>query len=243
MFNRAGLVLLVATSAFLGSVNPARAQQTLNFTFGYFTVHGEDARPACSPPSSTDCDVLVKDRQFLSFDVDDFNGATVGGEWLVPFGQFFEGGAGIGFSRRTVESVYTNFVDADGTELNQDLRLRLVPIAFTIRFLPTTQSSSIQPYFGAGVGIINWRYSESGEFIDFSNGRRTVFRDTFVGTGSAAGPVALGGIRFAGEHATGGFEIRYQKAEDTLPSGEFAASKIDLGGWSYLFTAGVRFGG
>ena len=109
MFNRAGLVLLVATSALFASVTSARAQQTLNFSFGYFTVHGEDARPACSPATSTDCDVLVKDRHFLSFDIDDFNGATVGGEWLVPFGKFLEGGAGVSFSRRTVPSVYTNF--------------------------------------------------------------------------------------------------------------------------------------
>jgi type 1 fimbria pilin len=242
MFNKAGLVLLVATTALFSSVTSARAQQTLNFTFGYFTVHGEDARPSCSPAASTDCDVLVKDRQFLSFDINDFSGATVGGEWLVPFGNFLEGGAGISFSRRTVPSVYTNFVDTDGTEVDQDLRLRLVPIDFTVRLIPTGQSSPVQPYFGVGVGIVNWRYSESGEFINFSGGQRTIFRDTFVGTGNATGPVVLGGLRFVGDHATGGFEIRYRKAEDTLPEGEFAASKIDLGGWSYLVTGGVRFG-
>src|SRR5215208_3466052 len=77
MFNRAGLVLLVATTALIAPVTSARAQQTLNFTLGYFTVHGEDARPSCSPATSTDCDVLVKDQQFLSFDIADFNGATV----------------------------------------------------------------------------------------------------------------------------------------------------------------------
>jgi len=242
MFNRAGLVLLVASIALFSSVAPARAQQTLNFTLGYFTVHGEDARSACSPSSSTDCDVLVKNRQFLSFDIADFNGATVGGEWLVPLGRFFEGGAGASFSRRTVPSVYTDFTDPDGTEVDQDLRLRLIPIDFTVRLIPTGQSSPVQPYFGVGVGIINWRYSESGEFIDFSNGRRTIFRDTFVADGNQAGPVALGGLRFVGDRATGGFEVRYHKAEGTLPAGDFAASKIDLGGWSYQVTGGVRFG-
>jgi len=242
MFNRAGLVLLIASTALVASVRSAHAQQTLNFSLGYFTLHGEDARPACSSASSIDCDVLVKDRQFLTFDIKDFNGATVGGEWLVPFGRFLEGGAGISFSRRTVPSVYTQFVDPDGSEVDQDLRLRLIPIDFTVRLVPTGQSSPVQPYFGAGLGIVNWRYSESGEFIDFSGGRRTIFRDTFVGDGNATGPVALGGIRFVGDRATGGFEVRYHKAEGTLPSGEFAASKIDVGGWSYLVTGGVRFG-
>ena len=242
MFNRAALVLLTATTALFASVTSARAQQTLNFTLGYFTVHGEDARPGCSPATSTNCDVLVKDRQFFSFDIADFNGATVGGEWLVPFGNFLEGGAGISFSRRTVPSVYTAFVAPDGSEVEQKLRLRLIPIDFTVRLIPTGQSSPVQPYVGVGIGIVNWRYSEFGDFIDFSGGRRTIFNDSYVGTGNATGPVALGGIRFVGDRATGGFEVRYHKAEDTLPEGEFPASKIDLGGWSYLFTGGVRFG-
>ena len=37
-----------------------------------------------------------------------------------------------------------------------------------------------------------------------------------------------------------GFEIRYQHAKGDLGS-DFAAPKIDLGGWTYNFTAGVRF--
>jgi hypothetical protein len=194
------------------------------------------------PATSTDCDVLVKDRQFLSFDIDDFNGATVGGEWLVPFGNFLEGGAGISFSRRTVPSVYTNFVDTDGTEVDQDLRLRLVRSTSPSAWFRPVNRRRCSRTSASASSIVNWRYSESGEFIDFSGGGRTVFRDTFVGTGNATGPVALGGLRFVGDHATGGFEVRYRKAEDTLPAGEFAASKIDLGGWSYLFTGGVRFG-
>ena len=56
----------------------------------------------------------------------------------------------------------------------------------------------MQPYIGAGLGIINWRYVESGEFIDFGAGR-VIFRDTFVESGSNVGPVVVGGIRFAGD--------------------------------------------
>jgi hypothetical protein len=241
MFKRAAFITLIGAAIVFGGSRPARAQQTVNFTIGYFTPHGEDARPACSPPESTDCDVLVKNLQFLSFDVSDFNSFTVGGEWLVPFGQYFEGGAGLSLSRQTVPSVYSNFIDPDGTEVDQELHLRMIPIAFTIRALPLGQRSPIQPYIGGGLAVINWRYSESGEFIDFSGGRRTIFRDTFVDDGNATGPVALGGVRFASDRATAGFEVRFQKAESDL-SNDFTASKIDLGGWSYQFTAGVRFG-
>jgi hypothetical protein len=222
--------MLVCT-AMLVSAQPARAQQTLNFTLGYFAPLGQDAR--------VEGDVLNENITFLVFDIDEFRGASVGGEWLVPLGQYLEGGAGISFSRRTVPSVYQDFVDPDGTEIDQELRLRLVPTAFTIRFLPTGQRSPVQPYFGAGLGIINWRYSETGEFVDFGAGDE-IFEDSFVAEGTETGPIVLGGIRFAAETASAGFEVRYQKANADLDS-SFAGPKIDLGGWTYNFTVGVRF--
>lgn len=205
--------------------------QTLNFTLGYFTPLGVDARD--------DDDVLVENSTFLLFDFDDFNGASVGGEWLFPFGRIVEGGIGVSYSSRTAPSIYFDFVDPNGTEVDQDLSLRMVPIAFTVRLVPTGQRSPVQPYIGAGIGIINWRYSESGEFIDFGAGNE-IFRETFVKTGTNVGPVVLGGIRFAGNTASAGFEIKYQKALGDLDA-NFAAPKIDLGGWTYNFTAGIRF--
>jgi hypothetical protein len=211
--------------------HPASAQQTVNFTLGYFAPLGEDAR--------VPGDVINANRTFLVFEVDEFGGPSIGGEWLVGLGQFVEAGAGVSFSRRTVPSVYQSFVDSDGTEIDQDLRLRLVPLAFTVRVLPFGQSSPVQPYVGAGLGIINWRYSETGEFVDFGAGNQ-IFRDSFVATGSETGPIVLGGIRFAGDSASAGGEIRYQKADAPLSS-DFAGRSIDLGGWTYNFTVGFRF--
>jgi hypothetical protein len=225
---------VVVCTAVLAWAPPAHAQQqTVNFTLGYFTPRGEDARVAG--------DVLNANRDFLFFDLRDFNGPSVGGEWLVPFGEYLEGGIGISFSRRTVPSVYQDFVDPDGTEVDQDLRLRIVPLTFSVRLLPLGQHNGFQPYIGAGVGLNWWRYSETGEFIDFGAGN-TIFNDSFVASGTNAGPVVLGGIRAAGRTASAGFEIRYQKAEGDLPSNlDFAGPKIDLGGWTYNFTVGVRF--
>jgi hypothetical protein len=225
---------LLTCAGLLAGVQPATAQQTLNFSLGYFTVRGEDAR--------VERDILNEERNFLLFDVSDFNGASVGGEWLVPLGNYFEGAAGVGFTRRTVPSVYRELVDSDGTEIDQDLRLRIVPVAFTFRVLPMGQSSGVQPYFGAGIGIFNWRYSESGEFVDPAG---VIFREQYVASGSQAGPIALGGIRFAGDTISSGFEVRYQGADAELGSrfaGPIAEPRIDLGGWTYQFTMGIRFG-
>jgi hypothetical protein len=223
---------LLAGAAVLAAAPEAAAQQTLNLSLGYFTPRGPDAR--------TEGDVLNANSTFLAFDVSDFNGASIGGEWLVPLGEFLEAGAGVSFSRRTVPTVYSDFVDIDGTEIDQDLRLRLVPIAFTVRVLPLGQRNALQPYFGAGLGIINWRYSEFGEFIDFGNNME-IIDGQFVADGNETGPVVLGGLRFGGETWSAGGEIRYQSAEADLDD-RFAGSRIDLGGWTYNFTVGVRFG-
>ena len=226
-----GLVLCTA----LASASPALAQQqTVNFTIGGFVPRGEDARVAG--------DVLVADRSFLVFNVDEFKSANVGVEWLFPIGNFVEGGASLSFTRRTVPTVYTCCVDNSGNEIEQELRLRRIPLDFTLRVLPFSNSSPVQVYFGGGVSVIPWRYSETGDFIDFNN-NRNVFRDTFVGTGTATGGVALAGVRFQSRSTTGGFEVKYHKAESSFGSNddEFAGTKIDLGGWTYQATIGLRF--
>jgi hypothetical protein len=235
MLNRYVAATLAAGAMLLGVAQPAAAQQTVNFSLGYFAVRGEDAR--------VDDDVLNENLNFLTFDVGDFNTVSVGGEWLVPLGSYFEAGAGIGFTRRTVPSVYSDFVDRDGSEIEQDLRLRTVPIALTVRVVPLGHSSGFQPYFGGGLGIIAWRYSETGEFID---PQRVIFREQYVASGNATGPMALGGIRFGGDTMMAGAEVRYQRADAELGqrfSSPFLADpRIDLGGWTYQFTVGVRFG-
>ena len=234
MLTKAG-ILAVAAMAVLGTAQPAAAQQTLNFTFGYFTVRGEDAR--------VDNDVLNENRNFREFEIGDFNTGSIGVEWLIPLGDYLEAGAGASFSRRTVSSVYTEFIDSDGSEIDQESRMRLTPVAFTVRLLPLGQTSPVQPYFGGGLGIVAWRYSEFGEFVDFQR-RNAIFRDQLVASGNATGPVALGGIRFAGDSMSGGFEIRYHGADAPLGD-EFARFspelRIDLGGWTYQATVGVRF--
>lgn len=229
-----GVVGFVA--AFLISV-PAHAQQSLNFHLGGFVPRGEDSRARESGRSN---DVLVNNLDFLAFNIKDFSGGTAGAEYLVGLGEWLDAGLGVGIYKRNVPSVYADFVSSDGGEIEQNLRLRIMPFTATVRFLPLGRSSPVEPYIGAGLGVFNWRYSESGEFVDFRD--TSIFRDSFVGSGSATGPVVLGGLRIpAGQWAIGG-EVRYQEAEGDLPpEQDFSADKIDLGGWTYTMTFNVRF--
>jgi hypothetical protein len=218
-------------AAILICASPAHAQQTINFTIGHFNPLDFDSRASG--------DVINENLTFLAFDPDEFGGASIGGEWLVGLGRFLEAGAGVSYTAQTVPSFYQDFFDPDGTEVDQDLHLRITPVAFTVRVLPFGQSTPIQPYFGGGLGIFNWKYRESGEFIDFNAGRE-IFVDTFEATGNSTGAIVLGGVRFAGSSFSAGGEFRYQHASGDLPN-DFSAPKIDLGGWTFNVTVGARF--
>lgn len=210
--------------------------QTINFSLGYFAVTGEDGR--------VDDDVLVADLSLdpeLIFNIGDFSSAFVGGEWLVGIGRKFEAGGGIGYYRSTVPSVYRDLTRPDGTEIFQELKLRITPLTATVRFLPLGHGR-FEPYVGGGVGFFNWRYSETGEFVDPSD--FSIFRESFVENGTAVGPVLLGGLRYVADPWVTGFELRWQDAAGDLPTtgdNSFLGGKIDLGGFTTQFTLGIRF--
>ena len=189
---------------------------------------------------TTDDDVLVEQPRLSSrSDISDFSGPLFGGEYLTALGNNFDAGLGVGFYQRTVPTVYNDFVNANGTEIEQDLKLRIVPFTATVRWLPMGHHNGVEPYIGAGVGVFNYRYSETGQFLATDN---SIFNGNFVGSGTATGPVILGGVRVpVGSWGVGG-EIRYQSAEGNLPADQdFSGSKIDLGGFTYAFTINVRF--
>lgn len=209
----------------------ASAQQQISFAVGGFSPRSETSRASG--------DVLVKDLDFLAFRISDFSGPLVGAEYLTSLGDNFDAGLGVSFYQRTVPTVYNEFVNANGTEIEQDLKLRVVPFTATVRWLPMGHHNGVEPYIGAGVGVFTYRYSETGQFLATDS---SIFRGNFVGDGTVAGPVILGGIRVpVGSWGVGG-ELRYQSAEGKLPADQdFAGNKIDLGGLTYTFTINVRF--
>jgi len=221
-------------AALLLSATPALAQDSVvGVHVGGFLLKGEDGR-------SRD-DALANNLSFLSFDIGDFNGPVIGGDYFISAGSFVEVGVGLGFYQRTVPSVYDRFVDTDGTEIEQDLKLRVIPVTATVRLFPLSRDGGFQPYVGGGVAINRWRYSEAGEFVDFSDG--AIFRDSFVDEGTKAGPVFLGGIRFPiGASALLGGEYRYSTAKvDLDPSLGFAGETLDIGGSTLLVTLQFKF--
>jgi opacity protein-like surface antigen len=210
----------------------ADSRQAFGFTLGYFTVKGDDGR--------VEDDVIFNNHSSLLFDTDDFNAATFGAEYLFALTDYIELGAGISYYQGSSPSIY-QFTDDQGLEIEQDLKLRQIPMSGTARFLPLGRRGSFQPYIGAGVTVINWRYSETGDFVDFDD---NVFPGRFVANGTSVGPVILGGVRIpVSEMWTVGGEFRWHRAEgDTggLDEG-FLGEKIDLGGRTFNVAVHFRF--
>lgn len=231
-------IILLAPAAAQAQITRVTGSDTRNiFTvhLGAFHPKGEDSR--------VDGDVLFNDLNSLFFEIDDFRGFSFGADWTYALTDYIEAGADISFYSNNVPSVYRDFVDDDGSEIAQDLKLRLIPITASVRFVPTGRRSTVQPFIGIGIGIINWRYSETGEFVDFDEGG-TIFRANFVADGTEVAPVVIGGVRFLVSDAfTLGGEVRWHKATgDTGGISEgFLGEKIDLGGWTTNFSFGFRF--
>ena len=238
---RQGRTLRTTLAIMLFSAGTASAQQTLNFSLGYFALKGEDARVNQCRNEPARCDVLAENLDIFLFDISDFNSVSLGAEWLIPIGDYVEAGAGVAFTRRTVPTIYADFTHPGGAEIEQELKLRNVPFSATVRVLPLGRGAAVQPYVGGGIGVNVWRYSETGEFIDFTTPNRTIFREAYVASGTAIGPVAVFGLRVPLGNASFGGEIRYQKAEGDLDELDFLAPKIDLGGFHYVATFGIRF--
>jgi hypothetical protein len=234
------LVVLVAVPAMAG---PRPGPNQLSFNLGYFTPRGEDARVAG--------DVLLADLGYFTFRMQDFNDASIGADYLYSLGDFFEIGAGISYYRGLVSSMYPDLTYEDGSDIVQDLKLKIVPITATVRFLPLSKNAPIEPYIGAGVAFLPWWYSETGDFVDYETDPPTIFRPEggYRDSGTATGLVVLGGARahVGTRYAIGG-EIRYQKGNSAIGSdcsndsqACFYGDKIDLGGLTYNFTFSARF--
>jgi hypothetical protein len=241
-----GAAALVLT---LVSVTPASAQvvHSVGFGAGLFaprSCHNDlGARLDCREARGSD-DVLVENLKSLVFDIKDFRGGQVFGEWNMTFDDRVELSLGGGFYRRTVPSVYDCCIDGrDNSEIEQDLRLRVIPVSAVVRFLPFGRAGQVQPYLGAGVAALNWKYSETGRFIDF-NDNDAIFEDHYVAKGTAVAPVLLGGLRMPinGDIYALNVEARYQFGEGNLGRNSgFLTERIDLSGLNFTLGFQIRF--
>jgi opacity protein-like surface antigen len=171
----------------------------------------------------------------------DFRGFTGGIEYTHDLGDHLELGVHLDGYGRTVFTSYRDFEREDGRPIVQDLRLNIVPLGASVRFLPAGRRARVSPYLAAGGGVYFYRYEEQGEFIDFFTDDLEIGTDAFVSEGAAPGFHVAGGLRLGVNHdfsVTG--EVRYQQAR-TRMSDDFSENRIDLSGTSATIGVHLRF--
>ena len=171
----------------------------------------------------------------------DFRGFTGGIEYTHDLGDHLELGVHLDGYGRTVFTSYRDFEREDGSPIFQDLRLHIVPLGASVRFLPAGRRARVSPYLAAGGGVYFYRYEEQGEFIDFFSEDLDIRTDAFVSEGAAPGFHVAGGLRVGVNHdfsVTG--EVRYQHARTRMED-DFSENRLDMSGTSVTLGVHIRF--
>jgi hypothetical protein len=244
---RAPFGLLVALLLWSTSAS-AQVVHSLGFGLGGFLPRGLDSRVAGDVwvANLSQPEVLPGVTASLDFDIKRFRGPAPFGEWNIGFGDHIEVGAGLAYYRRSVDSHYLDLINGarpQSPEIGQTLSLRMVPISGVVRFLPFGNAGGVQPYVGAGVAAVLYRYAEVGEFVDTTD--FSIFRDRFIASGTGVGPVLVGGLRLPirGDIYAFTVEGRFQfvSADTGGSQAGFLSDTIDLSGGKVNFGFLVRF--
>lgn len=246
------LLILMAIPSTAG----AQVVQSVTFGGGYFWPRGFDSR--------VEGDVLVANLSqplvivdpptttSLDFEIGDFGAWTLFGEWNIAFNRHVEASAGLGFYKRTVESRYRDLVNqpAGNTDILQDLKLQQIPITGLVRFV-FREPGTVQPYVGAGLAAIRFKYTEVGDFVDpvdfsiFCAGTPGCPFPAFEASGFAFGPLFLGGVRLpiGGDIYAFTAEGRWTFADGDTGGADagFLGDRIDLGGFAFNMGLLIRF--
>ena len=212
---------------------------------------------------TTDSDFFKEQENAYSFDGSDLNGVTGGVGYTATLNNYVELDVNADFFYGSTRSADADFEDQNGNLILHDSRLSVIQLTVGFRVLPFGRYGRRgqegrhyvrrpAPYLGAGVGMAYWQYEEEGDFVfaDPSDPSGfTVDYDRVLDSGLEFETHVQAGIDFPiGPDWNLTLEARRSWAEanlsDAFPSTAISITdprKLDLGGYSLLFGASVRF--
>jgi hypothetical protein len=129
----------------------------------------------------------------LTLDRVDFRGAGLAGEVALPLTSRLSLVGEVAWSETSAGSEFRDWVGSDGEPILQHTLLRMVPYTLSVRYsiIPTGRRigrhawvpNRTVPYVNAGVGAVNYRLIQRGEFVDFEDYAVFPARLTDEGTG------------------------------------------------------------
>jgi opacity protein-like surface antigen len=172
----------------------------------------------------------------------DFDGVYGGAEYSFNVAERVEMGISIDGYSNSNSTVYKEFTRPNGDEIHQELKLSLIPVGVSLRFLPLDRFATVQPYVTVGADAIFYQYEEFGDFIDFFSDNLDISPDSFESDGIAFGGHAAAGVRIPlGHDFAITAEGRYQFAQKKHMDDDFNLNHLDLNGASATIGIRLRF--
>lgn len=185
-------------------------------------------------------DLYIRDGERIK--KEDWAGGLGGFEYSVQPARNVEIGFHLDGYSRTLDTSYREFDRPGGREIEQTLKLSIVPMGVTLRLVPTSRRAKIAPYVAVGADLIYWKYEETGDFIDFFDDDFPISSDAFISEGVTGGFHVAAGLRVPlnPDFSIVG-EAKYQYAKRTNMGDDFRNNEIDLSGVSATVGIHLRF--
>lgn len=201
----------------------------------------------------TGSDIFEFTREKYTVGSRDFDAPYVGGEVAVRVNERWDVALGVGVVQNSVSSEYRLWVDQDSLPIEQVTEFRTLPITLSAKYYFSDRGrrigrfawvpNTLTPYVGAGVGVVSYRFEQSGDFIDFDTPDNAIFYDQLTSSGEAALLRGLAGVTLSlGKQFELTGEARYDLASADLSERFFNGFEpIDLSGFRAVVGIALRF--
>jgi opacity protein-like surface antigen len=138
----------------------------------------------------------------LTLERSDFRAPALGAELSLLLGRRLSLGMGVDWAESHARSEYRDLIGDDGLPIEQNTRLRTVPVMATARWslVPRGRAlsqlawipSRTNPYVGAGAGVTWYRLQQDGEFVNRATG--DIFLQEYESSDQALTAHAVAGV-------------------------------------------------
>lgn len=181
---------------------------------------------------------------------DDFDSPYFGGEVAVRLTERWDVGVGIGFQKTSIQSESRPYVGTDDLPIRQTTELRQIPVAISAKYYPLERGRSLgrfawvprtfAPFLGAGVGAVNYRFEQSGEFVDDET--LDIYFDRFVSDRTGFLARAAAGVNVSlGKQFLFTMEGRYSFGSAPVSGSYEGYDRVRLDGLQLIGGLGIRF--
>jgi hypothetical protein len=213
----------------LGAFFPSADSNLFNDVATLYT-HGGPLGPDGNPPGVQDSDWI---------------GVFGGIEFNQRVAKNLELAISVDGYERDFQTAYRGYTHEDGRDITQELKLSIVPLGVSLRFVPTSRRATFAPFVAVGADLVFWDYRERGDFVDFFDPSLPIVPDVFVSDGVAPGFHVAGGVRIKmSDDISLVAEGRYLWADDEMDDDFFRANnpfRIDLSGAAATLGVHIRF--